>query len=284
MDAIETYRGFINTWECDENNHLNVRFYFQRFEIAATHLFAISGITWDPDWVMSRHVRYLKECHGDQMLVGRSFRPSTIPDAVAHMLCDAETGDVVATALDTLGPSAEKALSLAKIPLAEPDKTVGPRGVKGGQDTEERTGSILVDGGHIVIDRTVVTGAHVGADNRFHAYHMVGRVSDGVSHSWAHAGFTGQWLNANNCGRVAVEINLSIFERPLIGRPLHVVSGIRSVSRSVIGFRHILVDTLSDRVYAIANNVGVIMDLEKRKAVRVPDDSQALADSRVIRG
>ena len=282
MNALETYRGFINTWECDENNHLNVRFYFQRFEIAATHLFAVFGIAWDPDWVMSRHVRYLKECHGDQMLVGHSFRPASSQNAIAHVLLDAETEEVVATALDTLGPGAEKALFLADIPVMEPDDTVGPRGVKGGQDGEERSGSALVNAGHIVIDRTIVTGAHVGADNRFHAYHMIGRVSDGVAHSWAHAGFTGSWLNSNNCGRVAVEINLSILERPLIGRPLHVVSAIRSVSRSVIGFRHILLDTLTDRVYAIANNVGVIMDLEKRKAIRVPDAIQALAESRIV--
>ena len=27
---LETYRGVCNAWECDENGHMNVRFYVQR--------------------------------------------------------------------------------------------------------------------------------------------------------------------------------------------------------------------------------------------------------------
>ena len=31
----ETQRAFVNTWECDENDHLNVQFYWKRFGDAA---------------------------------------------------------------------------------------------------------------------------------------------------------------------------------------------------------------------------------------------------------
>ena len=37
MSAIETLKSYVNTWECDENDHLNVQFYFRFFEDAAGH-------------------------------------------------------------------------------------------------------------------------------------------------------------------------------------------------------------------------------------------------------
>ena len=31
---VESHRSFVNTWECDDNAHMNVQFYFKRFDEA----------------------------------------------------------------------------------------------------------------------------------------------------------------------------------------------------------------------------------------------------------
>ena len=39
---VETHRGFVNTWDCDENAHMNVQFYF-----GGTSLLIIVGVAMD---------------------------------------------------------------------------------------------------------------------------------------------------------------------------------------------------------------------------------------------
>jgi len=43
MSWITTQRSFVNVWECDENEHLNMQHYFSRFSDAATHFFVSKG-------------------------------------------------------------------------------------------------------------------------------------------------------------------------------------------------------------------------------------------------
>ena len=65
---IPTFSTAVNTWQCDENDHLNVQFYSEFGHEASSHLMAklglgpraqraaglTPGIAWD-------HVRYLRE-------------------------------------------------------------------------------------------------------------------------------------------------------------------------------------------------------------------------------
>jgi acyl-CoA thioesterase FadM len=42
--TMETYRGVVQPWECDRNNHWNVRFYIRAFQMASEALaIAITG-------------------------------------------------------------------------------------------------------------------------------------------------------------------------------------------------------------------------------------------------
>ena len=45
MAAIETLFSFVNCWECDENDHLNVQFYLGRFEEADRQFRLLSGLS-----------------------------------------------------------------------------------------------------------------------------------------------------------------------------------------------------------------------------------------------
>ena len=45
MSAVETLFSFVNRWECDENDHLNVQFYFSRFDEADRQFRLVTGLS-----------------------------------------------------------------------------------------------------------------------------------------------------------------------------------------------------------------------------------------------
>ncbi|HYD73663.1 MAG TPA: thioesterase, partial [Candidatus Binatia bacterium] len=59
------YQGSVNSWECDDGGHLNVRFHFERAMIGLAHFAralemprAAAGATLAP---LEAHIRFLKE-------------------------------------------------------------------------------------------------------------------------------------------------------------------------------------------------------------------------------
>src|ERR1700761_1671694 len=68
--AVEIWRGGVNTWECDEMGHMNVRFYVARFMEGLGGLAlrlglpqAFSAHANATLTVREHHIRFLKEAH-----------------------------------------------------------------------------------------------------------------------------------------------------------------------------------------------------------------------------
>ena len=68
MSLVPCYRGSVNAWECDENDHLNVRFYLAKanqglpFVLDAIGLPAAALLKMDAHpRIRAQHVRFLKE-------------------------------------------------------------------------------------------------------------------------------------------------------------------------------------------------------------------------------
>ena len=67
---IELYRGSINTWECDEMGHMNVRFYVAKMMEGLAELAHVAGLghafrAKSPSTLRPRdqHIRFIKEAH-----------------------------------------------------------------------------------------------------------------------------------------------------------------------------------------------------------------------------
>ena len=60
--ALETYRGIVQPWECDRNNHWNTRFYISAFQMASEAL-AITRTGTNPGAATAcvRHLRFHRE-------------------------------------------------------------------------------------------------------------------------------------------------------------------------------------------------------------------------------
>lgn len=44
---ILTYQGAVQTWECDSNDHMNVMYYINKFELAGRNLGFEMGTRWE---------------------------------------------------------------------------------------------------------------------------------------------------------------------------------------------------------------------------------------------
>ena len=97
MSWLETHRSFVNSWECDENIHMNIQFYWKRFGEANLIFFQKTGLQPQP-WI-DRHVRYHRE-----LMMGKNtlVRSTVAQDArlLVHELLNFDTGEVAATAID----------------------------------------------------------------------------------------------------------------------------------------------------------------------------------------
>lgn len=73
---VETYRGSVFSWECDNIGHMNVRYYVAKFDEASWQLMAMLGLT--PSYFRSsnksvvaveQHIKYVNELLPGDLIV-----------------------------------------------------------------------------------------------------------------------------------------------------------------------------------------------------------------------
>lgn len=72
---ILSYRGAVQTWECDSNGHMNVMYYINKFELAGRNCAVEMGMTKDflqsnalGIAVVEQNIKYLREVFVDDLL------------------------------------------------------------------------------------------------------------------------------------------------------------------------------------------------------------------------
>ena len=258
-DWTLTHTGFVDTWTCDENDHLNVQFYWEHFAQGAAMLAALDGGSARP-WT-SRHVRYLRELRrgaATQVLSRRQSETRTV-----HHLHDMSDGSLSATAIDTFDHSTacdDEAARGRSLP-AEP---------------------VAFDGEGDVAARFVVEPRECGVAGTLSDRGLIGRFSSGAANIWAFAGIGRDWLRANRRGTVVVEKKVTrLGPAPPAGTPIEIVSRAARSGAKTVRFDSGVRDA-RDRtpIYAVAMT-ALLMDLDARRAVALPHDLPAL-DHRTV--
>lgn len=277
MSTEETLLSFVNRWECDENDHLNVQFYFSRFEEAERQFSLITGLT---DALAGarrvRHVRYHKELRTGDLIKIRSSIAFDGPHllSVVHEMSNLATGELAATAIDGYEPNANSVKTLRsrfqdyQCPMVE---LAAPRGIPASpQGTRITLDSVLGAGAKICF-RSTVLPRHVGADGRADDGFALACFTDGVVHVWQRTPMDHAYMAANNCGRVAVEMKLTWASPVKTGDAIVVASGLIGYNGKTITMRHHMFESRTKRLVAICDVVALVMDLGARKAVTLPD-------------
>ena len=271
---VETHRGFVNTWDCDENAHMNVQFYFRSFQ-QASEIFALKATGANPGarTAILRHVRYHRELHlaRSTIVCSAVLGEGLAAGSVVHLMHDADSGELAATALDQPG------YRIADMPacgLGEVEAAL-PRGVTHSPTPPADTRAMIENGRAIVSNYTIARNFECGPDADLLSNAIISRMTDAASHVWNHAGITTEWLTGTMHGRVAVETKLTRFKRIEAGGALALVSWIESMEEKTFLMRHQLEDLLSAEPLAATEIRCLVMNLETRRAVPLPQAARA---------
>lgn len=267
---IETHRGFVNTWDCDENAHMNVQHYLRFFDEAA-RLFAPAGST--PSGQLSlpptRHVRFHAELLAGALIRILSAQVGDGPFAgwIVHRMENVQTGVLSATALEP--PLRETCSQQADAGFAEPAL---PRSIATDPDQPE-TAKTMISSGGLITHRRIVQPAHCDAGGFMLQQHYISCFTDGAPHLWEHVNIGTQWLIQHGYGRVAVEMKISHHLPVPAGDVLLLHSRPIALSGKIIRFRHELIRTSDEQSVASGEVVALVLDLNTRKAVAMPEQA-----------
>lgn len=291
---IPTFSTAVNTWQCDENNHLNVQFYTEFAHEASASLLAHLGFgpraqraAEAASRVVDDHVRYLREfrvvepveVHSAPVEVGER-------DLVAyHEVRNPAKGEVAATIrrrieCDRPWPAAFRAKAEAAC-VALPD-SARPRSV-GKLTLPDLSLADAPSIGLVEVGRTQITPDECDERGDFLPRHYFGRYSDGAPVLWNHMGFDRAAMQERQEGSVVVEM-LNRYRRPLRAGDLAVVmSGLATFTDKTITFTHFLFEAETGTLAACAEAVGMKFDQKIRKIMTFPAEDRARMEARRLK-
>lgn len=292
---LTLYRGFVNTWECDEMGHMNVQFYMAKLDEGLEHMRVALGLpsAAAPEGplalrVTGNHVRFLAEQRASDVLAVRGGVSQADESAltVYSEMVNPASSRVAATFqsrlkgwnLRTGGSSALPASVLARAEQlhCETPEHGGARGVTLLPPMPEFTLGEARELGLIEIYRGTVVPKHCDVNGWNALQHYAGRVSDGAPHLWLALGLDRQKMLEIGHGVAVVEFSWR-HDPPLrAGDTVVAASGVLDVGRKTITLRHCLFDGASGALIGVSEAVAVALDLKTRRAVELRDDEREM--------
>ena len=269
---LETLRGFVNTWDCDENAHMNVQHYFRFFDDASRIFSRSEGTGSGGDAPpRTRHVRFHAELFAGASIriVSAQIAEGPFAGWIVHRMENVQTAVLAASALEPqpeTKPGHRADSDFARRAL--------PRSLAAEPETPQPAGDMIAAGG-LVSHRRIVRPAECGADGVMLEQFHISCFTDGAPHLWEHARIGTDWLTANNFGRAAVEMKITHHAPVHAGEALALYSRPVAVSGKTIRFRHELVAGGDSRPVASGEVIGLVFDLTTRKSVDMPEIANA---------
>lgn len=301
------YRGSVNTWECDEGGHLNVRFHVERALIGLAHLalelempraFTPSaGATLIP---LEAHIRFLKEArpgaplemHGGIVEIGQS---------TARVCLDMRHGDGAPSSVFTLRvahadtrafkafPWSDRSLAAAGRMKCELPAHAAPRSIDLTRAPPHASLARAVELGAQRIGASMVFPEHCDAFGRLRGEHMIGRVSDSVPT------FLSEWrtdLAADAKARnetvapagAVVEARLVFHAWPRAGELIDIHTGVVEVGDKTLRICHWICDPERGGVWATLEVIALTFDAITRKTIAPSEETRARMKARAIPG
>ncbi len=281
MASLETLFSFVNTWECDENDHLNVQFYFSKFEEADRQFRMMTGFSEALVGARRvRHVRYHAELVAASLITVKSYVAFDGPHmlSVVHEMIEGSTGEVCATAIDGYTPNPSSAKQL-RTRFKEVEENISrpavPRGLSPGPFSGKPTIDDLLRSGALFTGRSTVLPRHLNAEHKAEDAFALACFSDAAAHVWERTPMNTAWLDENEYGRVALEQKLSWISPLKLGDMAQVISALISVQENTFTIRHHLFESRTRRLVTVCDQVSVSMDLNSRRTVPLTDDFRA---------
>ncbi len=265
----EISRSFVNTWECDENDHLNVQFYLKRFDEAARVILTLSANTAVPIGLpQTRHVRFHRELRPGAMIQLKTARinEGKFKGWLIHRLEDVGSERLSATAIERF----DDEIHIPEFWNADIQDAL-PRGLPDDDLIPEMPQSII-DAGGINSNRSIVSPFECDVSGHMTQQFYIARFTDAAPHVWETLGIGEHWLSQRNLGRAAVEMKLTHHQPAKSGDVLFLYSKAETAGGKTMKLRHELVRQTDMEPVASGEVLALILDLETRKSVELPTD------------
>ena len=273
---LPVFLGSVNRWECDENDHLNVRFYAQKMhQTLAAGLLDLALVTPEAldttlQSLTAQHMRYLAEARVAAPLTGVIGLLETTDSSftVLTELRNTQSGKVQASFTQTF------ATVLAQPPTYRhklPDHA-GSRGLTyRNSPYAHLTLDEAYERGFTTIGRGVIQGDECSLDGRLLPHLYIGRVSDSMANLWAkfadptEPAVRGQ----GDEGGAVLEYRMTHYGALKLTARFEVVSGILVLANKTQHFVHQVYDVQTRQCVVAAEAIAIAMDLRARKAIAI---------------
>jgi acyl-CoA thioester hydrolase len=305
-DGTEIWSGGVNTWECDEMGHMNVRFWAAKANEALGGLAAQLGMprAFAADAgatliVREQHIRFLREAKAggaltatggvvemgetDARLLVVMRHPSGEPAATFQIVVSHVTADDLrpfpwserirarAQAMSVEIPAFAAARSIDLAPVATPTASL-PRAQALGLKR---------------IGLGTIQATELDAFGRMRGEMFIGRVSDGVARLFGEtrpgpAPVEGE--APRRIGGAVLEYRLLHLDWPRAGDHVEFLSGFADCTSRTRRVFHWMVDPVTGKGWGSAEAVVISFDLDTRKVVDITPEAQAAFMAQAIPG
>ena len=294
MSFVTTYQGSVNRWECDENDHQNVRFYLakakqgllialQKWQLAehadCTHLMTR---------IRSHHIRFLREARVAVPQVIECGMLEFVPQQSMRVLANvnhAGSGERQATFVTEFDLRGVDCAPYQGTCVDLPGDA-GSRGVPAA--TPPYAGfdhAQALAQGFQQCGAGIIAAAECDATGALEPEGYIGRVSDSMPNLWALMRYDANADDADAAfgGSAVLEYRLQLHRALRVGDAFVHLSGIHSLGAKTWGLSHLMFHAASGQLAASAEAVGLAMDLTTRRAIAIPDTQRSRMQALQIR-
>jgi acyl-CoA thioester hydrolase len=295
------YQGSVNTWECDDGGHLNVRFHFERAFVGLAHMARAlelprantesAGSTLIAQEV---HVRFLKEArpgaplvmHGGVVEIGETDATLCLDmrhhDGAPGTVFTFKVRHVETRALRSFPWSARSKAAAKRLKCKLPEHAKA-RSIDLSKAPSQASRQGAIDLGAARIGGALVQPDQCDALGRLRGEHFPGRISDSVPNLLAPYRQAATENGASPAGAV-VEARVVFHKFPRAGELIEVHSGIVELGDKTLRLVHWVVDPESGAAWASMEAVALTFDTKTRKAIQPSAEARARIEKLVVKG
>ena len=304
--GVEVWRGGVNTWECDEMGHMNVRFYVTRAMEGLVGLAASLGMprAYAPEAgatlrLREHHIRFLREAHaGGQLHMRAGVLSMDETEAqVVQVLYHSVTGEPSATVVSRVSHVAagdgrpfawsRQALERAGGLTVALPAYAAPRGI-GLDPFETQASQARADAlGVKVIAAGAVSPQDCDVFGRMRAEQFIGRISDGIPQLVGQVRATIAAKAASQPKRVGgavLEYRLVYLDWPRAGDRVAIHSGLAAIEARTQRVVHWMLDPATGKPWGTSIAVAAALDLDARKIIEATPQALATLSALTIPG
>lgn len=304
LPGVEIWRGGVNTWDCDEMGHMNVRHYVVRAQEGLVGMAAELGLpqAFSPHanatlLVKEHHIRFLREAHAGAPLAMRGgvIEMGETDAKILQLLIHPASGELAATFQTTVVHATPRDGQPFPWPRIARERAEALR-----VEVPEKARARSIDLSPFIPTASLARAEQLGLTRiglggllpsdcdvfgRMRAEQFIGRVSDGIGafiHPFRDVVVEHAERKPARTGGAVLEYRIAYLAWPRAGDRVEIRSGLIGTDARTMRVAHWMLDPATGEPWGASEAVAITFDLDARKVVAVSDAARkALAKHEV---